>query len=141
MATDTQPVAASEHQVVDLRPLSAACRDLVGWYDLLIAGAKPPIQDLDRALATLQLLPRVGGRLGRDIDLIIAGGASSSHEEVIGAVERLRTIANHSPAPASRSRSTEPPRRGRRRRPAKRPGPAQAPLPGLEPYTDDENKE
>jgi len=134
MAPTPQPHAHDSPQVVDLGPLAAACRELVGWYDQLIAGEHPPIHDLDRAITALQLLPRVGGRIGRDIDIIVAGGARSSYDEIIGAVERLRTIASHSPSPDIRG--AHPRKRTRQRRPAKTPN-GQTPLPGLEPPTDE----
>ncbi len=114
-------------EVVDLAPLSAACRYLVGWYDQLLAGKRPPIKRLDDAITTLQALPAVGGQIGRDIELIVAGGARSTHDEIIGAVERLRTLANHSngaapqpAAPASKTRSKK-----------RRIRPTQASLPGM----------
>ncbi|MCP3858304.1 MAG: hypothetical protein GY704_01495 [Phycisphaeraceae bacterium] len=114
-------------EVVDLGPLSAACRDLVDWYDELIAGDQPPIGRLDQAVTTLQSLPAVGGQIGRDVDLIIAGGAHSTHDDIIGAVERLRGLANHlavhpSVAPAP----TASPRRTTRRH-----APGQRQLPGI----------
>ena len=123
--SESLPDPAAE--VVDLAPLSAACRDLVGWYDQLLAGDRPPIKRLDDAIITLQALPAVGGQIGRDIELIVAGGARSTHDEIIGAVERLRTLANHSnvaapqrAAPAGKTRSKK-----------RRVRPTQASLPGM----------
>lgn len=113
--------------MVDLAPLASACRDLVAWYDELIAGKRPPIARLDRVITTLRALPNGGGRIGRDIDLIVAGGAHHTHDEIIGAVERLRTLANHQPT----STTTEPPRSTPRRRLTRGPKPTQAPLPGF----------
>jgi hypothetical protein len=113
-------------EVVDLAPLSTACRDLVAWYDDLIAGTHPPIARLDKVITTLQALPAVGGRIGRDIDLIVNGGDHHTHDEIIGAVERLRTLANHQPSDPG-SDAQRPTRRSKRRTQP----PTQAPLPGL----------
>lgn len=128
MHASPKPQATPDADVVDLAPLASACRDLVGWYDELIGGDKPPIARLDRVITTLQALPSVGGRIGRDIDLIIAGGVHHTHDEIIGAVERLRALANHqptSPTPVARKPA-------QRRRPKRRKrSPDQPPLPGL----------
>lgn len=105
----------------------SACRELVAWYDELIAGKRPPIARLDGVITTLQALPSVGGRIGRDIDLIVAGGAHHTHDEIIGAVERLRTLANHQPT----SPTTESPQSTARRRLPRGRTPSQAPLPGF----------
>ena len=126
-STNRQPDPPAD--VVDLAPLSAACRDLVAWYDELIAGERPPIARLDQVITTLQALPTVGGRIGRDIDLIVNGGAHHTHDEIIGAVERLRTLANHQPDEAASSHQ-QPPRQTQRSKRRNRPT-TQAPLPGL----------
>lgn len=109
------------------RPLASACRDLVAWYDELIAGKRPAIARLDGVITTLQALPSVGGRIGRDIDLIVVGGVHHTHDEIIGAVERLRTLANHQPT----SPTTESPQSTARRRLPRGRTPSQAPLPGF----------
>ena len=126
-STNRQPDPPAD--VVDLAPLSAACRDLVAWYDELIAGARPPIARLDQVITTLQALPTLGGRIGRDIDLIVNGGAHHTHDEIIGAVERLRTLANHQ-ADETASSNQKPPRQTQRSKRRTRPA-GQAPLPGL----------
>lgn len=116
-------------EVVDLAPLSTACRELVAWYDELLAGTRPPIARLDKVITTLQALPTIGGRIGRDIDLIVNGGAHHTHDEIIGAVERLRTLANHQPTDPC-SAPQQPTRQARRSNRQTQP-PPQAPLPGL----------
>lgn len=116
-------------EVVDLAPLRTACRELVAWYDELLAGTRPPIARLDKVITTLQQLPTIGGRIGRDIDLIVNGGARHTHDEIIGAVERLRTLASHQPTDP-RSDPQQPTRQTRRSK-RRTQQPAQAPLPGL----------
>lgn len=130
MHASPKPHTTPDADVVDLAPLASACRDLVGWYDELIGGDKPDITCLDRVITTLQALPPVGGRIGRDIDLIIAGGVHHTHDEIIGAVERLRALANHQP-PSPTAKARKPTAQRRR---SKRHGrsPDQPPLPGLE---------
>lgn len=81
--------------VIDLGPISHACRQLVDWYDRQIAGASPTVTDLEPAMALLQELPAIPGRLGEDIDLIASGGDTYSPGEVVSAIERLRLMANH----------------------------------------------
>lgn len=134
MTSSARPFSDDSDQVIDLAPLSAACRQLVDWYDQLLAGSKPTIDQLDQVVATLQALPPVGGRVGRDIDLIVAGGIADHHDEVINAVERLRTLANHQPPPTAppKTRTPQAARRPPRRR-SKRRHPGQVALPGLEP--------
>ena len=134
MTSSARPFPDNSDEVIDLAPLSAACRQLVDWYDQLLAGGKPPIDRLDRVVAALRALPPVGGRVGRDIDLIVAGDITASHDDVINAVERLRTLANHHPPPAAppQKRTPQTDRRPPRRR-SKRRHPGQVALPGLEP--------
>ena len=123
----------SDANVIDLVPVTSACRDLVAWYDHQLAGNQPTAADLQRVVARLQDLPAMPGRIGRDIDLVISGDSTCSPGEVVGAVERLRHVANHSPPPVKPGPATLP-RRGRRRRRDKnrsrRSG--QIPLPGFE---------
>ena len=129
MHTSTNQHPDPRADVVDLAPLSSACRDLVAWYDDLIAGTRPPIARLDQVITTLQALPTVGGRIGRDIDLIVNGGARHTHDQIIGAVERLRALANHQPTPPAPVPGKPP---APRRRPKRRGrSPNQPPLPGL----------
>ena len=113
----TDPLSPPELDVVvDLGPLSAACRVLVGWYDQFLAGDHPRIEELDRIITTFQALPPVPGRIGRDIRLIVTGGRNSTRGEIIGAVERRRTVSNHSPAPADTAIAGDTPRRKLRSR-------------------------
>ena len=85
--------------VIDLAPISTACRDLVAWYDRQLAGERPKVKELERIVMALKALPAIPGRLGRDIDLVTAGGDRTSPGDTVGAIERLRPIASHNPAP------------------------------------------
>ncbi len=116
--------------VIDLAPISGACRDLVDWYDRQLAGEHPKVAELETVVAAMKALPVLPGRLGRDIDLVIAGGNKRSPGETVGAIERLRLIANHNPAPTSQpTRPRDRERRTKRRRPDKH---DQDTLPGFE---------
>ncbi len=118
--------------VIDLGPISSVCRDLVSWYDRQLAGAQPKVAELESIVTAMKALPVLPGRLGRDIDLVIAGGNNRSPGETVGAIERLRLIANHHPARTPSPQTTEPrdrERRTRRRRPNKH---DQETLPGFE---------
>lgn len=117
--------------VIDLARISTACRDLVAWYDSQLAGERPKVAELERIVTALKALPVVPGRLGRDIDLVIAGGDRTSPGDTVGAMERLRLIASHNPAPPPR-RSPKPRDRERRTRPRRAEKHKQEPLPGLE---------
>ncbi len=97
METNTED--NTEAEVIDLISISDACRELVGWYDRQLAGDRPTVNDLEPVMARLQQLPTIPGRLGEDIDLVVSGGASRSPGEVVGAIERLRLMANHNPDP------------------------------------------
>lgn len=110
---DSQPT--SDANVIDLVPVTGACRDLVAWYDHQLAGDQPTAADLQRVAARLQDLPAMPGRIGRDIDLVISGDSNRSPGEVVSAVDRLRHVANHSP-PSVKPDPAPLPRRGRRRR-------------------------
>ncbi len=142
MRSDRKP-PSPEDCVVNLAPLAAACQELISWYDRLIAGHQPPIKELDRIVTTLQLLPPTPGRVGRDIQLIVEGGKRYTRDQVIGALERLRSVADHTPAPtpdnasrtSSPSQAVERPRRPRRSK-SRRLERSQDHLPGLEPSRD-----
>lgn len=114
--------------VIDLARISNACRDLVAWYDKQLAGEQPKVTELERIVTALEALPAIPGRLGRDIDLVTAGGASPG--DTVGAIERLRLIASHNPAPPPRQ-TPRPRERERRTRPRRRDNHKQDPLPGL----------
>lgn len=86
------PLAPAGGPVVDLVALSSACRPVVAWYDDLRSGASPDIDALDRAIAGLRSLPEVGGRLGRAIRLVTAGGARDL-DDTLAAIELLRHAA------------------------------------------------
>ena len=129
MSTEPETTPPDDDCVVDLGPLAAAWRELVAWHDDHLAGNHPAIADLDRIVTTLQVLPPVPGRIGRDIELIVTGGRGSTRNEIVGAVERLRTLGNHTPAPTTTPTPTK--RQARRSRAAGRPD-AQASLPGFD---------
>ena len=128
---DSQPTSGAT--VIDLVPVTGACRDLVAWYDHQLAGDQPAAADLQRVVARLQDLPAMPGRIGRDINLVISGDTTRSPGEVVSAVDRLRNIANHNPPPV-RPEPAALPRRGRRRRRDKNRSrkSGQIPLPGFE---------
>ena len=132
MSTEPNPTTADDDCVVDLAPLAAACSELVAWYDEHLAGNHPAIADLDRIVTTLQALPPVPGRIGRDIQVIVTGGRGSTRHEIIGAVERLRTLASHNLGPALAPPAPKRTRRRRDRRPTSDGPVAQASLPGLD---------
>ncbi|MEM7093702.1 MAG: hypothetical protein AAF567_11925 [Actinomycetota bacterium] len=120
----------SEAAVIDLGPISAACRGLVSWYDRHLEGDEPPVAELDIVVNDLRALPTLPGRIGQDIDTILSRRSDRRTGDVVGAVERLRLVANHQPAPPQ---PRTQPRKGRRRRrePVKRN--SQMQLPGITP--------
>ena len=85
--------------VIDLAPISDACNDLVNWYDDQLRGAHPTVDELQPIVTRLQELPPMPGRLGRDIDLVISGGGTNSRNDIVGAIERLRHVANYNNTP------------------------------------------
>lgn len=131
MDTNDEPTAVGG-SVIDLAPISSACRDLVAWYDRQLAGEQPKVTELERIVAAMKALPVLPGRLGRDIDLVITGGDSSSPGDTVGAIERLRFVASHNPPPPPSPPTPKPrgrERRTRRQRPARH---EQEPLPGFD---------
>ena len=84
-------------------------------------------------MSTLAQLGPVPGRVGRDIAIITDGGRGSTRDEVVGAVERLRSVGGHvlaTPPPPTKAtmrvrRSSAPP-----------PPSTQSRLPGFDPPTD-----
>lgn len=130
MDTNDEPT----HQVgsvIDLAPISSACRDLVAWYDSQLAGERPKVTDLERIVEAMKALPVLPGRLGRDIDLVIAGGDGRSPGDTVGAIERLRLIAGHNPPPPSSPPTPKPRDHERRTRRQRRNDRTQEPLPGF----------
>ena len=88
--------------------------------------------ELDVVVSDLRDLPPIPGRIGQDIDTVLSRRADRRAGDVVGAVERLRLVASHQPAPPDlRSQ----PRKGRRHpRDQKRAAPeGQMRLPGTEP--------
>ncbi len=131
MDTNDEPTAPGG-SVIDLAPISSACRDLVAWYDRQLAGEQPKVTELENIVTAMKALPALPGRLGRDIDLVITGGDASSPGETVGAIERLRLVASHNPpppTPAPRPKPRDRERRTRRQRPARH---EQEPLPGFD---------
>ena len=76
----------------DLTALRRACVPVLSWYEGFLAERRLDLQELDEALAALRRLPPVGGRLGRALDTLAAGGVGSSTEEVLICFEVLRCI-------------------------------------------------
>lgn len=105
--------------VIDLAVVGAACRPVVQWYDDLQAGRSPTLRALDDAVGGLRALAPVGGRLGRAIALVVAGGADAL-DDTVAALAVLRQAADHAPASAGEPRL----RRARLR--------YDVPLPGLD---------
>jgi len=95
---ETEP-ADPQAGVIDLAPISDACRELVNWYDEQLRGKHPTVDDLQPIVARLQDLPAMPGRLGRDIDLVVCGGVTNSRNDIVGAIERLRHVANYNTTP------------------------------------------
>ncbi len=116
---DTKP-SSTDSTVVDLTPVSDACRELVGWYDQQLAADQPTVEGLQQVMTKLQGLPPMPGRLGKDIGLVVSGNTTRARDEVIGAIERLRRVANYEPVAAPEP-VTVPRRGGRRRRVRKTP--------------------
>jgi len=82
------PTAASPP--VDLAYLRASAGPVIAWYEAFLAGRPMALADLDIALRGLRGLPPIGGRLGRAVALVAAGGRQATTEETIAALERLR---------------------------------------------------
>jgi len=98
MKSNRQPTH-SDAAVISLGPISAACRDLIAWHDAQLAEPQPRVDGLDRVLERLHQLPSIPGRLGRDIELVVFGGASTSEADVSAAIERIRQAARHDSLP------------------------------------------
>ncbi len=118
--------------IIDLAPITAACRGLVSWYDRHLSGQEPPMTELDVVVGDLRDLPPIPGRIGQDIDTILSRRTNREAGDVVGAVERLRLVANHQPAPPE---PRNQPRKGRRihREPKRSTSNGQLQLPGTEP--------
>jgi hypothetical protein len=130
MQTPNDPVTTNA-TVIDLVPITAACRELVIWYDRSLAGDNADVAELQRVMAQLRRLPDLPGRIGRDINLVISGGTTGSPGDTVGAIERLRIIANYNAHPSMQP-DKKPRDRERRQRSKKRRTGEQAPLPGLD---------
>lgn len=106
-------ITSSDGVVIDLAVVAATVRQLLAWYDDLLADRDPPKGGLNDVLTQLKELPTVPGWLGRDITLMANGGRGASRHDIIGALERLRRVAAMSPEPTpapTNQRSAEPKR-------------------------------
>ncbi|MFN2607494.1 MAG: hypothetical protein ABR511_06300 [Acidimicrobiales bacterium] len=121
---------ASASGLVDLPALRTAASPVIAWYEAFLAGRPTALADLDMALRGLRALPPIGGRLGRAVALVAAGGRQATTEETIAALERLRASAGLRatvPATPTETQQTPPAAKGRRRRTDW----TQPPLPGM----------
>jgi hypothetical protein len=108
----------SDDPPVDLTALRRAAAPVIAWYERFLAGDPMPLASLDAALGGLRGLPPIGGRLGKALALVAAGGRQATTEETIAALERLRhhTGLRHVPSPPPpAAASTRAPRRPRSR--------------------------
>jgi hypothetical protein len=123
------PSAASAP--VDLTALRAATAPVIAWYEGFLAGQPMGLGDLDVALQGLRALPPIGGRLGRAVTLVAAGGRQATTEQTIAALERLRASAGlRHPAPPPPAPATSASKPTRRRKATRRWD--QPPLPGMD---------
>jgi hypothetical protein len=84
-------MTASSTCVVDLPLLRRACGPLIGCYERFLSEGSVDLHDLDKALASLRVLPPLEGRLGRAVALVASGGAGAPTEQTLAALELLRT--------------------------------------------------
>ena len=128
-STDPEPGPDQKAEVIHLTLVVAPVRQLLAFYDGLLAGEQPDIDLLDEAVIKLKALPNIPGRLGRDIALIADGGRGASRNDIVGSLERLRQVAAMEPPPP-------PPRQRPHSTSARRSKPkshdqSQATLPGM----------
>jgi hypothetical protein len=106
-STNPEPGPDHEAEIIHLTLVVAPVRQLLSFYDGLLAGEQPDIELLDEAVIKLKALPTIPGRLGRDIALIADGGRGASRNDIVGSLERLRQVpAMNPPGPAAQPRST-----------------------------------
>ncbi|HEX8771119.1 MAG TPA: hypothetical protein VF711_10170 [Acidimicrobiales bacterium] len=93
------------------RPAGASGRGrpVISWYEAFLGGGPASVADLDVALGDLRGLPPIGGRLGRAVVLVAAGGREATTEQTVPALERLRasTGLHQHPARKARARSAD----------------------------------
>ena len=118
--------------VIDLQTLSIRCRELIDWYDQHLAGHQPSITNLNSIVTNLKLLPPIGGKIGHDIALVTDGGPTRTRDDIVGAIERLRTVASLNPDQVEPEDRRWTARRRPRRRTASEVHPNQPALPGLD---------
>lgn len=117
--------------VVDLGAVGRASVALARWYRGLLDTGEGDVDELRQARADLAALPAQGGRLGRAVQLVVAGGDDASDEEIVAAIVLLSGAAGRAAkttAPMPRAIAT-PVRAAARRRP----GVIQPSLPGFGP--------
>jgi hypothetical protein len=123
--------AESDPVVVDLGAVGRASVALARWYQGLVATGEADVDELGQARAELAVLPVQPGRLGRAVQLVVAGGDDASDEEIVAAVSLLCDAA----ARAAQAAPTTPPAQVPRPSPLahRRRGVIQPTLPGLDP--------
>ena len=122
-------MGAATTRPVDLLALRRACRPIIRCYERFLSEGDHKVHDLDDALTSLRALPRIGGRLGHAVALLVSGGAGAPSDETLAALELLRTTSGlrvaeaqaRSDAPRSSTDSQGAPPRW-----------SQPPLPGLD---------
>ncbi len=114
---------------VDLLALRRACRPIIRCYERFLSEGHLKVHDLDEALTSLRALPRVGGRLGHAVALLVAGGAGAPSEETLAALELLRTTSGLRLAEAQATSAPRRPSTGTEAAPVRW---SQPPLPGLD---------
>ncbi len=91
-------MAAAGTSVVDLAVLRRACDPLTRCYERFLTEGRLEVHELDAALVPLRGLPQLGGRLGRAVALLVAGGAGEPTEATLAALELFRTTSGLRPA-------------------------------------------
>ena len=94
---------AADNDLVNLAEVIPPVRDLLAFWDQVVADQDPPIEQLDDAVRRLKALPTIGGQIGRDLALIAVGGRGAEHDQIVASLQRLRALAamdtHHPPNP------------------------------------------
>jgi hypothetical protein len=93
--------------VVDLPLLRRACGPVIGCYERFLSEGSVDLHDLDKALASLRVLPPLEGRLGRAVALVASGGAGAPTEQTLAALELLRTTTGLRSSPEAALSSSQ----------------------------------